>query len=146
MVVSLLLLLGALSPPKQPRRQQARPAPRPSRKPTPAEREAAQRIAKHARARNWRAALDVLRGLESANAVHFNAAIDACGKGGRWEEALSLLREMGSAGVRPDAFSFSSAISAQAKAPDGWRRALALLRLMHMLGLDPSRRGRSSSP
>ena len=26
--------------------------------------------------------------------MHFNAAIDACGKSGRWEEALSLLREM----------------------------------------------------
>ena len=74
--------------------------------------------------------------------MHFNAAIDACGKSGRWEEALSLLREMASMpsdAMRPDAFSFSSAISAQAKAPDGWRRALALLRAMRMHGLEPSR-------
>ena len=72
--------------------------------------------------------------------MHFNAAIDACGKSGRWEEALSLLRQMASMpSVSPDAFSFSSAIAAQAKAPDGWRRALALLRAMRMHGLEPSR-------
>ena len=115
--------------------------PRPPR-PTSADRKAAQRISAHGRTANWRAALAELRSLEDANAVHFNAAIDACGKSGRWEEALSLLREMASMpspSMRPDAFSFSSTISAQSKAPNGWRRALALLRAMRMHGLEPSR-------
>ena len=136
-MVSLLgvmvpLVASALSPP-QPRRPP---------RPTPADRKAAQRISAHGRTANWRAALAELRSLEDANAVHFNAAIDACGKSGRWEEALSLLREMASMpspSMRPDAFSFSSTISAQSKAPDGWRRALALLRAMRMHGLEPSR-------
>ena len=130
--VMVPLVASALSPP-QPRRPP---------RPTPADRKAAQRISAHGRTANWRAALAELRSLEDANAVHFNAAIDACGKSGRWEEALSLLREMASMpsdAMRPDAFSFSSAISAQAKAPDGWRRALALLRAMRMHGLEPSR-------
>ena len=110
------------------------------RRPTAAERGAAQQIAAHGRKRDWRAALTVLRSLEErANAVHYNAAIDACGKGGQWKQAISLLREMSAADLPLDSFSFSSAISAQAKAPDGWRRALALLRVMRMQGLPPSR-------
>jgi len=115
--------------------------PRPGgRRPTAAERGAAQQIASHGRKRDWRAALAVLRSLEErANAVHYNAAIDACGKGGQWKQALSLLREMSAADLPLDSFSFSSAISAQAKAPDGWRRALALLRAMRMQGLPQSR-------
>lgn len=32
----------------------------------------------------------------------FLGAISACGRQGRWEQALSLLEEMGKEGIRPD--------------------------------------------
>lgn len=39
-----------------------------------------------------------------------NAAIGACDKGGEWSLALSVLKEMRAAGVRPDAISYAGAI------------------------------------
>ena len=57
-------------------------------------------IAAHARTANWRAALAELRSLDDANAVHFNAAIDACRKravvGRRRYRCSAMLREMAS--------------------------------------------------
>ena len=44
--------------------------------------------------------------------ISFSAAISACEKGGRWEQALSLLKEMLDAGVALDVISFSAAMSA----------------------------------
>ena len=38
------------------------------------------------------------KGIER-NTITYNAAISACEKGGQWEEALGLLREMGSKGI-----------------------------------------------
>ncbi len=53
----------------------------------------------------------------------YNAAITACGKSGKWEEALALLKEMPAAGVAPDSGSLSAAISACHKADRGVRAA-----------------------
>lgn len=60
----------------------------------------------------WKTALDLLSQLRAgipstdkgkvltADAVSFNAAINALGRGGQWEMALSLLREMKDTGGR----------------------------------------------
>ena len=41
-----------------------------------------------------------------------NAAISACDKGGRWDQALVLLYRMEVSGITPDAVSYSAAIAA----------------------------------
>ena len=53
----------------------------------------------------------------SPSPADFNRVIKSCGAVGRWEEAVALLREMGSAGVP------SNAISYEGKWGKGWRAA-----------------------
>lgn len=55
--------------------------------------------------------------------ICYTAAIRACGEAGQGEEALSLLREMPSAGVTPNLFSYSATISACAKSGQ-WEQGL----------------------
>ncbi|CAN0397008.1 unnamed protein product, partial [Ectocarpus sp. 13 AM-2016] len=44
------------------------------------------------------------------NAINYNQAIRALGKGGDWERAIGLLEEMKEAGVSPDERTFNAAI------------------------------------
>ncbi|CAN0564514.1 unnamed protein product, partial [Ectocarpus sp. 12 AP-2014] len=44
------------------------------------------------------------------NAINYNQAIRALGKGGDWERATGLLEEMKEAGVSPDERTFNAAI------------------------------------
>ena len=59
-----------------------------------AARDATRLLVKQAYARNWRQALKTLRALPDPDVVHYNAAINACNRGGQWEKALELLGEM----------------------------------------------------
>ena len=117
----------------------------PPRGPSPAEKEAGQAIAAHARARRWRQALGVLRSLPeqglTPNTVHYNAAINACGRGGKWSVALKLLDELNSSGpLRANEYTFTTTIAALHSAPPavGAANALRMLEQMRALGLQPS--------
>ena len=77
-----------------------------------------------------------------------NAAISACEKGRKWEEALTLLWAARRSGVEPDRITYSSALGAvQSAAPDDgrvsaklreWPAAAALLEAMQQAGLEAS--------
>lgn len=45
------------------------------------------------------------------NEISYNSAIHACGRGGQWELALSLLKEMRELGLSPDRISFGAMVS-----------------------------------
>ena len=60
----------------------------------------------------------------TGNVIGFNAAISACGKGGQWQRALSLLDDMRKAGATMDVISFSAAVSACEK---GWAVAASVV-------------------
>jgi pentatricopeptide repeat protein len=70
------------------------------------------------------------------NVISYSAAISACEKGGQWEQALELLREMDSRGIQPNEVSYNAAISACEKG-DQWEQALKLLREMDSHGIIP---------
>lgn len=73
----------------------------------------------------------VTPGLES-----FHSAITACyraEKGGRWQRALSVLKEMRTASVAPDQYCFSGAIWSCEKGGQ-WERAASLLQEMRKVG------------
>lgn len=44
------------------------------------------------------------------NEISYNSAIHACGRGGQWELALSLLKEMRELGLPPDRISFGAMV------------------------------------
>ncbi len=60
--------------------------------------------------------------------VSFNTAMGACGKAGRWEEALRLLSELSDFGLSPDAVSYNTAAAACARA-EKWDRAKEIIDL-----------------
>ena len=128
-----VLLAPALSPPPPPPRR-ARSRRRRARGDA-GEIAAGKAIAAAARERKWQKALVLLSELEAPNIVHYNAAIDACGKSGQWEAALALLREMPHA---PDAYSYGGAIGACGKGgqPEAALALLAEMRDEH--GLRPN--------
>ena len=49
------------------------------------------------------------------NVITYSAAVSACAKGSRPEEALQLLREMRRSGLQPNVITYNPAISACAK-------------------------------
>ena len=64
---------------------------------------------------DWRRALQLLKRIERPDEFSFGAAIKACQKDARWEEALQLLGSMSASGVEPNTITFNSAISACGK-------------------------------
>lgn len=71
-----------------------------------------------------------------SNMYAYNIAIDACGKLGLVERAMSLLEDMRTVGVAPTLVTYNSAIDACARSRR-WARALQLLREMRSVGIDP---------
>lgn len=73
---------------------------------------------------------------EVPNVISYNAAISACGKAGKWEQAINLLLEMKKVGVPPDVISYNTAISACEKAGK-WEQAISLLGEMKKARVHP---------
>jgi len=71
------------------------------------------------------------------NVISYSAAISACEKGGQWQEALKLFREMSEKGIQPNVISYSAAISACEKGGQ-WQEALKLFREMSEEGIQPN--------
>ena len=69
------------------------------------------------------------------NGISYNSAVDACGKAGKPDSAVNLLREMTAKGLTPNEISYNSAIEACRKAGKT-EVALLLLRRMRE-GLNP---------
>lgn len=77
------------------------------------------------------------------NDITYSSAISACGDGGRWEHAVSLLREMqAKALVDPTVICYNSAITACGKS-GAWRNAVAILRELHSAGVSATPNTRS---
>ena len=70
--------------------------------------------------------LELLAEMKTAglkpNVITYNAAISACEKGGRADEALKLLAEMKTAGLEPDVITYNAVISACEKGGTRMRR------------------------
>ena len=62
------------------------------------------------KAGRWEACVWLLHRAEMVDVIAFNTAIVACGKGGRWRDALKLLGQMRAQELRPTVVSYSSAI------------------------------------
>lgn len=70
--------------------------------------------------------------------MSYNSVIAACAKAGRWQEALGLMTTARKRGVRPDVITYTSVISACARArPPQPEKALTLLATMRAKGLEP---------
>ena len=70
------------------------------------------------------------------DAASYNAALAACGKGGRWGEVrglLSLLEDMRGAGIEPGVIAYGAVISACGEGKR-WEEALSLLKDAPPLG------------
>ncbi|CAK0845407.1 unnamed protein product [Prorocentrum cordatum] len=76
-------------------------------------------------------------GCEVAACLTYSAGISVCEKGGLWQQALALLREIGDRRLAPDVISYSAGISACEKARQ-WQRAVSLLREMRGARLEPN--------
>ena len=70
--------------------------------------------------------LELLDGEFGANVIAYNAAISACEKGKKWEQALGLLRRLKLAKLQATIVSYGAAISACEKGRQ-WKLALQLL-------------------
>jgi pentatricopeptide repeat protein len=66
----------------------------------------------------------------------YTKLMSSCARGGQWEQAVSLMREMSAKGVKPDVHCFSAAINACGKARKV-KEALSLFHEMQTLGLRP---------
>ncbi|CAK0866989.1 unnamed protein product, partial [Prorocentrum cordatum] len=73
----------------------------------------------------------------NATGLSYNAGISACEKGEKWQQALSLLREMRAARSEPNVVSYSAGVSACEKG-EQWQRALSLLSEMRGEKLEPN--------
>ena len=62
------------------------------------------------KAGRWEACVFYLHRAELVDVIAFNTAIVACGKGGRWRDALTLLGRIRSQKLKPTVVSYSSAI------------------------------------
>eukprot|EP00752_Nemacystus_decipiens_P007447 g6656.t1 len=90
---------------------------------------------------NWEMARRILKSMHLQNmevdVVAYGAAIGACGRKGRWKEALEILREMKATDdVSPNVICYSAAITACEKGGE-WRKALHLLLKMINSGVEP---------
>ena len=81
------------------------------------------------RARDWRAALDLLEGMGERGIrptlVTLNTAMTVFGQAGKWKKARETFEWLRELEMEPDLFSYSAAISAIGKAGE-WRDALRL--------------------
>jgi pentatricopeptide repeat domain-containing protein 1 len=80
---------------------------------------------------HWPIALSLLQDARdrdlAPDTIVCNAALSACERGGQWEEALLLLREMDCSEVSPpDRVSYNTAIAALSRGGQ-WRKAIDLL-------------------
>ncbi|CAN0553657.1 unnamed protein product, partial [Ectocarpus sp. 8 AP-2014] len=67
-----------------------------------------------------------------------NAALDACGKAGRVQEALGLMRDARASGIELDVVSYNCAIPACVTGGD-WELALSMIREMEAeYGIKPN--------
>jgi len=72
-----------------------------------------------------------------APTVHaYTAAMRAATEGGKWQKALEIWQDMGSAGVEASGHAFAAAISACAAGGD-WQRACSLFEQMLQCGIQP---------
>ena len=72
------------------------------------------------------------------NVKDYTMGISAYARLKDWRKALSLLEDMRPAGIEPNEYSYSAAISACAKSGGEWKRALLLLDEMRAAGVNPS--------
>jgi len=92
----------------------------------------------------WRRALQVMEYYQSEgnrpSIYSYGAAIQACGKDGRWVEALELLDIvlMSDRDIEPNAFVFSAAISACANG-NQYKKAIEVFYQMEPAGVKPDR-------
>ena len=93
--------------------------------------------------REWQAACDMLWGAieqqpEAVKPIHFNIVLASLAAATEWERCLVLLEhDMPSAGLEPDSYSYSSAISACAKAGEPGH-AISLFKHMCAAGVAPN--------
>ena len=95
--------------------------------------------------RDWQAACDTLwwaieQQPEEVQPIHFNIVLASLAAATEWERCLVLLEhDMPSAGLAPDSYSYSSAISACAKAkPAQPGHAISLFKHMCAAGVEPN--------
>ena len=93
--------------------------------------------------RDWRAACDVLwwameQQPDTLEPMHFNIVLASLATAKEWERCLVLLEhDMPTTGLDPDAYSYSSAISACAKSGQS-AHAIALFKHMCAAGVEPN--------
>ncbi|CAN0139589.1 unnamed protein product, partial [Ectocarpus sp. 12 AP-2014] len=113
---------------------------------------------------NWQMARRILKSMHlqsmDVDVVAYGAAIGACGRKGRWKEALEILREMEArddvaggewrkalhlllkminSGIEPDTIAYNASISASANCGE-WQMALKLFDSLFKAGLIPDAR------
>ena len=75
--------------------------------------------------------------IYGSSLVIYGAGISACSKGGQWQRALALFKEMRNSKLNPDIISCNAGISACEKG-EKWQRAMALLCEMREAQLEPN--------
>ena len=94
-----------------------------------------------AKSKLWKQALALLfesmpKAQIQPNVISYNAAISACEKGGRWQEALTLFEAMTKAQIQPTVISYNAAVSACEKG-GRWQEALTLFDAMPKAKVQP---------
>lgn len=99
------------------------------------------------RSGEWERALEVFRRMESVgseptsevcpNSISYNTAISACGKAGRWHEAMFLKEKMQHADLPMDVVTLSSLVTACEKV-GRWEEALSLFNEAKENGVKPN--------
>eukprot|EP00434_Breviolum_minutum_P020079 symbB.v1.2.017711.t1/scaffold1384.1/size122353/1 len=90
-----------------------------------------------AKAAHWQQALHLwsTAALSDRNEVTYNSLIAACHRGSQWQRALIVLKELEQK-LQATVISYSSALSAVAKADDRWHLALHLFQAMENVQRD----------
>jgi len=92
----------------------------------------------------WKKALDLLNKMKedriAPDVISYSAAINACGSGGRWKEAVQLIQTMKQGGprVRPNKIAYTAAITACGRSGE-WEEALRLYTDMKNAAVLPDR-------